>query len=431
MLEISRPNVVSTHIVEFPVETRFIKLPIIPYLKLLGVYDTMNAPQIALVNAINDPAYRFACAAFSRRIGKTYISNIIAQLVTLMPGMNILIISPNYNLSTISFELQRSFINHFEIEVERDNLKDKVIELANGSTVRMGSVSTVDSNVGRSYDCIIFDEAALSTKGEDAFNIQLRPTLDKLTSKCIFISTPRGRLNWFSRFYDRGFSDEYPEWVSLTADYHENSRSIESDIQEARNSMSKAEFEQEYLASFNTFEGQIFSFDREKCIRELPTDVRIEVIAGLDPGYKDPTAFIVIAYYELEGVDIFHIVDEYVLADSTTAKHAEAFQVFIDKWNIDLIFIDSAAAQFGADLTYEYDITTSKARKDKLPGIAYVQSIVEQDRLMISPHCSHSLGAMDQYRWDPREGLISPKPMHDDHSHPADAIRYALYTFVV
>ena len=96
--------------------------------------------------------------------------------------------SPNYSLSQISFDLQRNLIKHFDLEVVKDNAKDKVIELSNGSTVRMGSVNQVDSCVGRSYDLIIFDEAALAD-GRDAFNVALRPTLDKDNSKAIFIST--------------------------------------------------------------------------------------------------------------------------------------------------------------------------------------------------------------------------------------------------
>ena len=75
----------------------------------------------------------------------------------------------------------------------------------------MGSINQVDSVVGRSYDLIIFDEAAL-TDGRDAFNVALRPTLDKDNSKAIFISTPRGRNNYFAEFYYRGYSDEFPEW---------------------------------------------------------------------------------------------------------------------------------------------------------------------------------------------------------------------------
>jgi hypothetical protein len=439
LLKISRPDVSSSEITEFPMAERFIKLPIVPYLKLLPardvvnggmttVWEQINRPQIALINAINNPKYRFVCAALARRLGKTYIANIIAQLVSLVPGCNILIISPNYNLSSISFELQRQFIASFDLEIARNNLKDKIIELSNGSTIRMGSLSTVDSCVGRSYQIILFDEAALGSGGEEAFNVQLRPTLDRPNSKAIFISTPRGMKNWFSNFYRRGFSDEYPEWCSLTADYTENPRMSEKDVEEARRSMSKAEFEQEYYASFTMFEGQIFSFKAEDCL-EYEREDNAEVLAGCDPGYRDATAFVVIVYHPISNV--FWIVDEYLKAETTTNKHAEAFKELMDKWGVEVVFVDSAAAQFASDLTYVYDISTTKAKKDVLPGIAYVQTLVENGRLKIAPHCTESLAVMDQYRWNTKEGLEREKPIHDEYSHMADAIRYALYSYTI
>ena len=212
MLDISRTDIISSELMNFDQSERFIKLPISEYMNLLGIEP--NSSQTALINAINNPKYRFVCAALSRRQGKTYIANVIGQLVSLVPGSNILIMSPNYSLSQISFDLQRQLIKHFDLEVVRDNAKDKVIELSNGSTIRMGSVNQVDSAVGRSYDLIIFDEAALAD-GKDAFNVALRPTLDKENSKAVFISTPRGRNNWFADFYHRGFSDEFDDWACL------------------------------------------------------------------------------------------------------------------------------------------------------------------------------------------------------------------------
>jgi len=428
MLTISRPDVLRAVIRDLPADKRFIKLPITNYLKLLGIWDTINEPQIALINAVNDPKYRFVCAALARRLGKTYIANVIGQLVTLIPGSNVLIISPNYNLSTISFDLQRKLIKHFDLEVTRDNLKDRIIELSNGSTIRMGSLSTVDSTVGRSYDLIIFDEAALGSDGEAAFNVALRPTLDKPNSKAIFISTPRGKNNWFSKFYERGFSDQFPEWCSITADYTENTRMSESDVAEARKSMSKAEFEQEYMASFNTFEGQIYKIPQTQII-DYELGDGDECIAGCDPGYRDPTAFISIAYQPTK--DRFHVVDEYLKSEATTDLHAAAFQEFIGKWQIESIFIDSAAPQFASDLAYLYDIATVKAKKDVLPGIAYVQTLIETGRLVVSPHCVETLAMLDQYRWDTRDTVKSEKPLHDKYSHMADALRYALYTYTL
>lgn len=150
MIEISRSDIVSDYLMELDLETRFIKLPIDGYLNLLNI--TPNSSQTAIINAINTDKYRFVCAAVSRRQGKTYISNIIGQLTCLVPGSHVLLMSPNYSLSQISFDLQRQLIKHFDLEVTRDNAKDKVIELSNGSTIRMGSINQVDSVVGRSYD---------------------------------------------------------------------------------------------------------------------------------------------------------------------------------------------------------------------------------------------------------------------------------------
>ena len=407
-------------------EDRFIKLPIEGYLELLGI--SPNTSQTAIINAINNPKYRFVCAAVSRRQGKTYISNIIGQLVCLVPNSHVLLMSPNYSLSQISFDLQRNLIKHFDLEVTRDNAKDKVIELSNQSTIRMGSINQVDSVVGRSYDLIIFDEAAL-TDGRDAFNVALRPTLDKENSKAIFISTPRGRNNYFAEFYYRGWSDEFPEWCSIKATWHENPRVSEDDIREAKKTMSEAEFNQEYLADFNVFEGRIWRFNHETCVSNLEEfdTSRMDVFAGLDVGYKDPTAFCVIAYDWDE--EKYYLLDEYLDAERTTEQHAAVIRGMIDKWNIDWIYIDSAAQQTRFDFAQNYDITTINAKKSVLDGIGHVAGIVENNKLIVDQKCKHVMISLDQYQWDPNPNLLKEKPKHDMSSHMADALRYALYTF--
>ena len=407
-------------------EQRFIKLPIAEYMDLLGI--TPNTSQHAIINAINNPKYRFVCSAVSRRQGKTYIANIIGQLVTLVPGTNVLLMSPNYSLSQISFDLQRQLIKHFDLEVLRDNAKDKVIELSNNSTIRMGSVNQVDSVVGRSYDLIIFDEAAL-VDGKDAFNVALRPTLDKENSKALFISTPRGRNNWFAEFWQRGFSDEYPEWASIRATYHENPRLSDTDIAEAKKTMSEAEFNQEYMADFNVFEGQVWAFNHETCVADLSEiEVgRMDVFAGMDVGYKDPTAFCVLAYdWDKE---VYYLLDEYLDSERTTEQHAIEIRKLIEKWNIDYIYIDSAAQQTRFDFAQNYDITTINAKKSVLDGIGHVAGIVDNDKLMVHQSCKESLICLDQYQWDPNPNLLKEKPKHNYASHMADAIRYALYSF--
>ena len=425
-VEVSRRDILCDELVELESEAKFLKLPINPYLDLLNV--TPLPSQIAIINAINNPKYRFVSAAVSRRQGKTYIANIIGQLVSLVPSSNILIMSPNYALSQISFDLQRTLIKHFDLEVRKDNAKDKVIELSNGSTVRMGSINQVDSCVGRSYDLIIFDEAALAD-GKDAFNVALRPTLDKDNSKAIFISTPRGRNNWFAEFFYRGFSEEFPEWASIKATYADNPRMSETDIAEARKSMSEAEFRQEYEADFNTYEGQIWKFNFETQVKDLSQfEARsMDVFAGLDVGYKDPTAMCVIAYDWDE--DKYYLLDEYFDAEKTTEQHATQIQRLIDRWDIDFIYIDSAAQQTRFDFAQNYDITTINAKKSVLDGIGHVSSLVDNDKLYVDQQATESLSCLDAYQWDPNPNLMKERPKHNMASHMADALRYALYSF--
>lgn len=426
-MKCSRDYIDCENITDFGKDA-FLKVPVENYLNLLGIDPV--PPQIALVNAINDPRHRFITACLSRRTGKTYIANIIAQLVILVPGSNVLIMSPNYSLSSISWDLQKELLNKFSIEIDKNNAKDRILTLRNTSSVRMGSVTTVDATVGRSYDLILFDEAALNDKGGDAFQVALRPTLDKLASKAIFISTPR-KNNFFKDFYERGFSDEFKDWVSIHSTYHDNPRANQEDISAARKSMSKAEFAQEYMADFTALQGAIFpTFEREKHVIDYASikdmiEVQ-DVIAGLDIGFRDATAMCVIVV-TMDGR--LFLVDEYQDNEKTTAGHAECIQRLLDKWEIDFVYIDSAAAQTKHDLAMLYDISCVNANKSVNDGISYMSSKMEHDRLMVDRRCGVSVNTFDNYRWDLREGILKEKPAHDDAvCHMADAIRYALYS---
>ena len=121
--------------------------------------------------------------------------------------------------------------------------------------------------------------------------------------------------------------------------------------------------------------------------------------------------------------------DEYLDAEQTTESHAKEIQTRIDKWNIDYIYIDSAAQQTRFDFAQNYDISTINAKKSVLDGIAYVGGIVDNDKLLVEQTCKESLSALDQYQWDPNPNLLKEKPKHNYASHMADALRYALYSF--
>ena len=127
---------------------------------------------------------------------------------------------------------------------------------------------------------------------------------------------------------------------------------------------------------------------------------------------------------------MFYIVDEFKDAEQVTAKQAESIQALIDKWDIELIYIDSANQQQRFDFAYTYNIPTDNANKNKLDGIGYVGSLMESGRVKVLTSCTHVLYAIDQYKWDANQNLIKEKPVHDEASHMADAIRYGIYTYM-
>ena len=363
--------------------------------------------------------------------------------MALMPGSVVLIIAPDYNLASISWDLQHELLKKFDVETTRDNAKDRILELSNGSMIRVASISRADSAVGRSYDLIIFDEAALNDAGGQAFNVALLPTLDKIGSKCLFISTPRGD-NWFREFFERGFNDDpdLSDWLSIHADYRENPRSEDKVIAQARKTMSHAEFEQEYMANFVTFEGQIWGID-EECIRDL-TDLdntvcanpgAFEIIAGLDVGFRDQTAMAVLMVeQDSDGLNVYHLLAEYVAVERTTAKHAEEISALVSLYDLDYVFCDSAAAQTRYDLAATYDISTVGAIKSVQDGIGAVGAVIDNDRLIVHEECVESIYAIRNYKWKGQVeagdwNIETQKPARNRASHLADAIRYAIYTY--
>jgi len=434
MLRISDETIPVDYYKVLPIENRFIKLPAENYLNLIDIEPCK--PQYAILNAVNDPRYRFVTACVSRRVGKTFIANVILQLIALQPRSTVLIIAPDYALASISWDLQHELLRKFDVETTRDNAKDRIIELVNGSMIRIAAVSKIDSAVGRSYDLIIFDEAAIADDAGAKYNVALRPTLDKLNSKVIFISTPRGD-NWFREFFERGFSDEpkFKTWLSIHADHHENPRASDSDIAEARATLSHAEFEQEYLANFVTFEGQVYSLDNDQIVdlsslieRVKAEPHKVDVIGGLDVGFRDETAMCCIVCMENEeGLNEYFIIDEYFANHKSTKTHAEQIGRLMDKYEIDFNYIDAAAAQTRFDFAATYDITCIKAKKSILDGIGSVAAVIDNHRLWVHHECIEVIYALRNHKWKMDTELEKTEP--NRARHMADAIRYAIYTY--
>lgn len=400
----------------------FFKVPIERLAEKLPTPVTFNESQQAMIDGLNEK--RFWVHISARRTGKSYGAAILAFAKLLEPNQQVMVVAPNFSLSSIIWDYVVNLIKQMGIETEQFNQKDKVVKLVNGSIFRLMSANNRDSLVGRAANLLIIDEAAIIP--DDEYYIRdLRPALSTFKdSRCLWISTPRGKGNYLYNYYMRGQDSEYDSWGSATYTWRSNPMLSEADVTEARTTMTKAMYEQEYECSWNTTEAQIYpELDDEKHIGEYRGWPYVEVIAGLDVGYRDDNAFVVLGF---DGKN-YYVLDEYTSKESTTSELAEVIQEKIEEWNIETIYIDAAAQQVKADFAYDYDIVCTNAIKSVNDGLNFVQMLIEKDRLLFDVEGGmYTYRSMAAYKWNTTSAI--PKPLHDWASHSCDAVRYAVYT---
>ena len=386
-----------------------------------------NESQWGMVEGLEN--HRFWTHISARRTGKSLAAGILAFAKLLEPGKQVMVVAPNFTLSSIIWDYVTDIIRNLQLEVERFNQKDKVVKLINGSTFRLLSANNRDSLVGRAAHLIIVDEAAI-IPDDEYFTRDLRPALSTYPdSRALFISTPRGKTNYLYSYYLRGQDPEFDDWGSGLFTWRSNPLLSTKDIEEARHSISNKMFAQEYECDWTTTEMQVYNLDESRHLQDLTWVKenlnRFEVIAGLDVGYRDLNAFIVIA---TDG-EYFYVIDEYISGEVTTSELAENIKELEEKWEVEMIYIDSAAQQLKADFAYDYDIFCENAIKSVKDGINYLGALIDHDRLVFDSETGfQTFTSMANYKWNPK--TENPKTIHDDNSHASDAARYGIYTYV-
>jgi hypothetical protein len=392
-----------------------------------GKFVTFNESQWAMVQGLEEN--RFWVHIAGRRTGKSFAAAILALIKMLEPNTHVAIVAPNYTLSSIIWDYLANFIRQLQLEVEKMSTKDRVIVLPNNSSVRLLSENNRGTLIGRGYHLVIIDEAAV-IEDDQYFLQDIRPTLATYdNTRCLFISTPRGQNNYLYNYYLRGQPEkhnEFPEWGSGIYTWRSNPRLKESEIEEQRRSMSKSLFAQEYECSWLTFENKIYAIPESSIqtkVQESISNRKMEYIAGLDIGYRDDTAFVVIATDHSK----YYVVDEYVVNETVTSELARNIKELEEKYSIQTIYIDSQAQQMRADLATDFDIYCENATKDVNSGITHMQNLCEKGNFIMDREmCPKTVVSMQQYKWNP--STIKPSPIHDKSSHCCDAVRYAVYT---
>ena len=212
-----------------------------------------------------------------------------------------MITSPIYaQAKKIYKELVRA-IERSGVIASKDN-SDFTLTLINGSIIYFKSVKIPDNIRGYAIDFMYNDEAA--TYRENTFNEVLRPMLTVRGKKCYLFSTPKGK-NYFYKMAQLAKTNERYSYYLGSSD--DNPYANREEIEEARKTLPKSIFEQEYLAVFAEDGGEVFT-NLKNCsvLNQYPAyNPNIKYHAGLDIGKQDDSTVLTILG---EDNKIYHIL---------------------------------------------------------------------------------------------------------------------------
>lgn len=279
-----------------------------------------------------DQAQRFNALCCGRRWGKTTL----AEELLLSPdnpgngalnGFPVSYFAPTYKML---MEVWRTMLEICHPIIEHKSDSEKRIEVYGGGIIDFWSLDNPDSPRGRKYKRAVVDEAALVMYLKEAWTKVIRPTLTDLRGDAWFLSTPRGKNNYFYDLFNN--KELYKDWQSWQMPTISNPYIDPSEVEEARLQLDPLTFAQEYLASFinENNNAYCYTFDPKKHVGKTELNVNYEVKISFDFNRDPITCFVAQDYggciYGIESVKL-HNSNIYSLCDYLKAKYGNAILI--------------------------------------------------------------------------------------------------------
>ena len=377
---------------------------------------------------MRDPA-RFIVAICGRRGGKTVVGQAkIIRKALEVPGSFSWFIGPTLDDSrALFYEPVLELLEPYGLVRSKNGTRQE-IRLVNGS--RMQGVSADKPKRGRRVDLAVCDEFAWWDGDFEAiWQGEIRPALSDSKGEALFITTPAG-FNWAYDYFMRGHSAEFPDWGSHMWTTLEGGWVAAEEIAAARHGMDERIFAQEFLASFETLSGTVYSnFDRHLNVERVE-DTGAEVLVGMDFNVNPMSAVIGVRM-----ADELHIIHEVELLTSNTEEMAEVLK---DDWPGRQIIVcpdpsgkarkTSAPAgqtDFSILRRAGFDLRAPNKAPLVRDRINYVQAMLlnadGRRRLKVHPRCKKLIKALDGLTY--RQGTNQPDK-NSGLDHITDALGY-------
>ena len=258
----------------------------------------------------NTCRFRVVCAG--RRWGKTHLAIRELAKFARYPDNLVYYISPSYRMSKqIAWRKLSKKLKQINW-VTKANESELTLYLVNGSRIELKGADNYDSLRGVGLNFVVFDETA-DIDPETWFEV-IRPALSDQQGHALFIGTPKGH-NWFKDLYDRGQGLD-ASWLSFQYTTLSGGRVPEEEIEAARRDLDARTFSQEYLATFENFQGRVaYMFDRRIHLRHLDKPNTKIIHVGMDFNVHPMCAVIMV---EHEGA--LYAIDEIRIPNSNTTE---------------------------------------------------------------------------------------------------------------
>lgn len=322
-----------------------------------------------------------------------------------------------------------------EFLIDTMNDQEMFIRFKNGSTWQMIGSDRFDATVGAGVAGIVYSEWALANPSAWAYH---RPMLEENNGFALFITTPRGR-NHAKAMYD--MAKDNPRWFAEISTIKDTGALSEAQLDESLSEyialygedLGRAQFDQEYLCSFNAailgafYAREMLAVRNEKRIKPLVPHPRYPVHAAWDIGVRDDTS---IWWFQSYGGRLY-ILDCYTNSGAGVDHYAEICHSKPFKRGIDFVPHDAKVKEWGTGKTRVETMRQLNLNPQLVPNATKLDGINAVRKSLplcvFDPKCEDTgIAALEQYRreWDDDRKTFRANEVHDWTSHLSDAFRY-------
>jgi len=381
---------------------------------------------------------RFRVLVTGRRFGKTHLClTEILRKARFSDNGKIFYVSPTYRMSKeIMWKQLKKKVKDLRW-VKYINETELTVVLINNCQISLkGADKSADNLRGVGLNFLVLDEFA--DIPEEAWSEVLRPTIsDKhVNGEVLFVGTPKGMGNWSFEMYQKGKSED-PEWASWKFTTIEGGQVEEHEIEQAKKDLDERSFRQEYLASFETYNGVVYyNFDREQNVKPCKYDPQAIIHVGLDFNIDPMSACL---FHLKNGVAEFF--DEIVIYSSNTDEFVDELLSRYPKNKI-IVYPDPASRQRKTSAGGRTDLTilqnaglnvkcrnTHALVRDRINSVnSRLKNFDGKRNIFINPSCKNLINSLTKQMY--KEGTNQPEKSGYDHM--SDALGYGIeYLFPI